>query len=123
MPDLTREQQLAAIIDARESACPNTYASGCRCPEHDPGLMRHAPDLEAYARALDRCRPQPTRLRVVTMGADDRPDCDGSMTCPCQRCGVARSKIAAKGAGRAQFKVRVPRDSQGSMSARNAARA
>ncbi len=110
MPDLAREQHLAAIMDARDSACPNTYAAGCRCPEHDPGLMRYAPDLAAYAAALDRCRPTPTRLRVVTLGPPSAPEHDGSMTCPCIPCGIERSRRPALGAGRAQFKVRAPRD-------------
>jgi hypothetical protein len=110
VPDLTRQQQLAAIMDARKSACPNTYTGGCRCPEHDPGLMAHAPDLEAYARALDACRPPtPTRLHVVTMGPPTEPNHDGSMTCPCKRCGRERSRLSAKGAGQAQFRVRAPR--------------
>lgn len=108
MPELTREQQLANLIDSRPTACPNTYADGCRCPEHDPGLMRYAPDLQAYDAALARCRPEPVRLHVLTMGPP-RPGCDGSMTCPCEKCARERSSIGAKGAGRAQFKVRAPR--------------
>lgn len=50
------------------SGCPNSTESGCRCPEHDPGLSAHARDPEAYAQSL----PQPVRLRVVTTGASAR---------------------------------------------------
>ncbi len=111
MPDLTREQQLAAIMDERNSACPNTYAGGCRCPEHDPGLMAHAPDLVAYARALDRCRPAPpTRLRVATLGPPAAPEHDGTMTCRCEPCAVERAQRSALGAGPAAFAVQAPRD-------------
>lgn len=59
---------------------------------------------------LHLVEPQPVRLHVVTAGLPSGPPCDGSMTCSCLRCGVERSKIAAKGAGRAQFKVRPARD-------------
>lgn len=47
------------------SGCPNTTASGCRCPEHDPGLSEHAADPAVYDLALQRSRP--ARLLVVTM--------------------------------------------------------
>lgn len=79
-------------------ACPNSYESGCRCVQHAPGLMAHAPDPAAYAAAL--ARNQPTRLHVVTMpGPLDRPPCQGTMTCGCADCVLERGKRGPRGNG------------------------
>lgn len=69
--------------------CPNSAATGCRCPEHHLGLMAYAPDPQAYAEQLERA--QPVRLRVVTMGRDERVACTGTMTCSCEDCVMDRA--------------------------------
>lgn len=66
--------------------CPNSTASGCRCPEHHPGLMAHSPTPADYALALELLRPAKTTLRVLTMPLDNTPRCDGTMVCPCESC-------------------------------------
>lgn len=65
-------------------SCLNSTASGCRCPEHHPGLSVYATDPDAYTRSLTTL--QPTRLRVVTPGPDLTPACTGGYTCPCPNC-------------------------------------
>lgn len=94
------------------TTCPNSTASGCRCPEHALGLMAYARDMQAYAAALEPS--QPTRLRVVTMPADDeRPNCRGTMTCPCEACELdrQRSKVIQQAARpRQPWEARPSRD-------------
>lgn len=65
-------------------SCPNTSATGCKCPEHALGLMAYSPNPVKYAAALASL--QPTRLRVVTMPPERRPDCTDAMTCDCVDC-------------------------------------
>jgi hypothetical protein len=87
------------------TGCPNSTESGCRCPDHAPGLAAFAADPVAYEAALEPLR-RPVRLHVVT-GFSGDPACNGSMTCPCPRCGRERASRAAQGAGNASpFKVR-----------------
>lgn len=90
--------------------CPNSTESGCRCWEHHPGLSAYVPPhaADAYEELLAPLRKKAT-LRVVTMGLNDEPQCDGSMTCQCERCCEERASRVALGAGRAQFKVRPAR--------------
>lgn len=76
---------------------------------HNLGLARFCRDPTEYARALKRCQPQPTRLRVVTMPADQPDTCDQTYTCPCEKCRGNVASITPKGAGAAAFKVRAPR--------------
>lgn len=67
------------------TGCKNSTESGCRCPDHDPGLMAYAPDPDAYAQALTAM--QPTRLRIVTPGPPPaEPECSGGYTCTCPDC-------------------------------------
>lgn len=63
---------------------------------------------DAAAAILDPLRGKAT-LRVVTMGLDDKPQCDGSMTCSCESCSKDRASRVAVGAGPAQFKPRPAR--------------
>jgi hypothetical protein len=78
------------------NGCPNSTQSGCRCPEHDPGLMAFARDPVTYAAALAPCRPA-VKLRVVTMPPHAERPCDGTMTCSCQRCIRDRGSRRAEG--------------------------
>src|ERR1700684_1434225 len=63
---------------------------------------------DAAAAILDPLRGKVT-LRVVTMGLDDKPACDGSMTCSCESCAKDRASRVAVGAGPAEFKPRPAR--------------
>ncbi len=79
------------------SDCPGSTEAGCRCVDHDPGLMAYATDPVAYERVLAAARRR--ALRVVTpeltspasAAAFDgaipfEKPCDGSMTCSCIKC-------------------------------------
>ena len=90
------------------SACPNSTASGCKCPEHALGLAAHAPDQAAYLAALRRiAKPARRRLAAVPTPADQRPaGCAGTMTCPCSTCARGRGTRAAIGDGPAAFHVK-----------------
>lgn len=83
----------------RDCPIPGT---GCQC------LQAHAADQDAYAAALHRVSApsQPARLRVVTMGADQRPGCTQDLTCPCESCVGDRHGRTALGAGAAALRVR-----------------
>lgn len=78
------------------SGCPNSTESGCRCPEHDPGLAVHAADAAAYERALEPLRG-PVRLSVVTLGPNAEQPCTGTMTCGCPACAKATAHLARRG--------------------------
>ncbi len=89
-------------------SCPNSTESGCRCPDHAPGLMAHAKDIAAYEAALRTVRP--TTLHVVTFGDRDREPvvdpteheepCVGGYTCPCSKCADDRAKAVRRGVRR-----------------------
>lgn len=66
-------------------SCPSSTAGGCRCPEHHPGLGEYASEPVAYEAALAPLRDGVT-LHIVTAGLTDEVQCDGTMTCSCQRC-------------------------------------
>lgn len=88
--------------------CKNSTESGCRCPDHHPGLAAYARDRAAFDAALEPLRNlRPVRMRVVTMPGEIL--CQGTMTCPCASCTSDRVKRPAIGAGPAQFKVRPAR--------------
>ena len=90
------------------AGCPGSTEAGCRCPEHHPGLGAYSPDPVAYEAALARVRPIVT-LRVVTLPPDDRPACDGTMTCSCEVCVRERVSRPSLGAGPARFRVKPAR--------------
>lgn len=74
------------------TACPNTAASGCRCPEHHPGLLAtsHPDRLPALAEYLDRLRPDPPQV-VIELVHVSGPSCSGTLTCPCGKCEQERA--------------------------------
>lgn len=88
--------------------CPNSTASGCRCPDHHPGLLATAKtDPVGLAAALDRIAGKPTAtLRVLTtdpapenlipLPSDPKP-CDGSMCCVCKACEKERATRVRSG--------------------------
>lgn len=73
---LLSDDELARLIDARQTACPNTYASGCRCWEHDPGLLAHAGDPEAFLAFLPVSKAPLPRTPGPSCSADP-------MVCDC----------------------------------------
>jgi hypothetical protein len=88
--------------------CPNSTASGCRCPEHHPGLLEYSsqPD-QLLAALLPLAEKQSNRvtLRVLTtdpspanlVRIDEMIACDGSMTCICQQCADERAARVRRG--------------------------
>jgi hypothetical protein len=91
------------------SGCPNSTESGCRCPDHAPGLAAYAPDPVAYEAALEPLRP--VRLHVVTTGVPvEEPSCNGSMTCSCKRCVGDRASRTAHGGVRQPWEPRPARE-------------
>lgn len=103
------DEELARLIDSRPTDCPNTFAAGCRCHEHDPGLLRYARDGDEFMAVVDKLRALRKAPARAAIGDELPPGCDGSMTCSCKKCTKERASIGAKGAGGAQFKVRPPR--------------
>lgn len=83
----------------RDCPIPGT---GCQC------LQAYAADQDAYAAALHRVSAagQPARLRVVTIGLDQRPGCIQDLTCPCESCIGDRQGRTAQGAGPSELRVR-----------------
>lgn len=74
--------------------CPNSTEAGCRCPEHDPGLMEHTHDIGRYAQALE-----PLRGPTVTSIPHGTIVCDGrDMTCRCAACATERAQRVRAGA-------------------------
>ena len=92
---------------------PRSQHVDCRCPERrsDDGLLDYTVDCDHYeqlAAALKAIAEKPTAtLRVLTFDPEPSPDticslddvrpCDGSMTCPCDRCRADRSAAVRRG--------------------------
>lgn len=75
--------------------CPNSTRTGCRCPEHHPGLLQFARDPGALAAALapHAAGGTVTKLHVVTTGPrtiDQQARLDAMLRdarANCQACG------------------------------------
>lgn len=91
-------------LPPRSARCPNSLATGCRCPEHELGLFVHCPPEQqaAYLRVL-------TGISRMKPPAEGTHDCAG-MTCmhiDCVRERTQRVKAGARGEGNASpFKIR-----------------
>lgn len=70
--DFTRAEIADLLTGVQGAKCRSSYEQGCRCPVHGMGAVRE----------------QRTRLVAVAddAGVTFTRECDGSMTCMCERC-------------------------------------
>lgn len=77
------------------TSCPNSFATGCRCADCY-GLAEYMRETTGEDHGLPATKA--LRLSVVTAGPKRELDCDGSMTCSCERCVKERVTPRKRGA-------------------------